>query len=304
MTYTLGCDPEFFVAKKERPKTPIPVCGLVGGTKEAPIKVPYADVMGRSRGIEGFAYLEDSVAYEFNTPPASNPDDFRAYVDNMMSWNYAMLSTKGLVPRIKPYARFSHKTLAALSKEADVIGCAPDLIAYNANEGFKRKGTQLVTADLLKDTRVAGGHLHLGYDVTKCPRHIMSQWMDLFIALPTLHADKQNTRREFYGIPGAFREKPYGIEYRTLSNFWIEQGSYAIGTEVFRVMRAVCEHPENAVRVYQSVPWYDVREAIQFEDVKVGGDILRHITNTHDFIAFWDGAYRDSLRQSFAPAKG
>jgi hypothetical protein len=34
--------------------------------------------------------------------------------------------------------------------------------------------------------------------------------------------DKDATRRQLYGKAGAFRPKPYGMEYRVLSNRWLD----------------------------------------------------------------------------------
>lgn len=45
--------------------------------------------------------------------------------------------------------------------------------------------------------------------------------MDLHLGVPSLVLDKDTERRKLYGKAGAFRPKPYGVEYRTLSNFWI-----------------------------------------------------------------------------------
>ena len=45
--------------------------------------------------------------------------------------------------------------------------------------------------------------------------------MDLFLGCPSIILDKDNKRRELYGKAGAYRNKPYGVEYRTLSNFWL-----------------------------------------------------------------------------------
>ena len=47
---------------------------------------------------------------------------------------------------------------------------------------------------------------------------------DIFVGLPAVLLDQQGTERKqrLYGKAGACRLKPYGIEYRTLSNFWYQ----------------------------------------------------------------------------------
>ena len=48
--------------------------------------------------------------------------------------------------------------------------------------------------------------------------------MDLFIGVPSVVLDTSpgsEERRELYGKMGAMRPKPYGLEYRVLSNFWV-----------------------------------------------------------------------------------
>jgi hypothetical protein len=46
--------------------------------------------------------------------------------------------------------------------------------------------------------------------------------MDLALAVPAVFMDQEGLlRKQLYGKPGAFRVKPYGFEYRVLSNFWI-----------------------------------------------------------------------------------
>jgi len=45
--------------------------------------------------------------------------------------------------------------------------------------------------------------------------------MDLYLGVPSVLMDKGELRKQLYGKAGAYRMKPYGVEYRTLSNFWI-----------------------------------------------------------------------------------
>jgi hypothetical protein len=49
----------------------------------------------------------------------------------------------------------------------------------------------------------------------------IAKWMDLLLAVPSVLLDNDKQRRKVYGKAGAFRKKEYGLEYRTLSNFWI-----------------------------------------------------------------------------------
>jgi hypothetical protein len=46
--------------------------------------------------------------------------------------------------------------------------------------------------------------------------------LDAYLGIPSLEWDKDTLRRRLYGKAGAFRPKPYGVEYRTLSNAWLK----------------------------------------------------------------------------------
>ena len=45
--------------------------------------------------------------------------------------------------------------------------------------------------------------------------------MDYAIGVPSVLIDSDKARRRLYGKAGSMRHKPYGVEYRTLSNFWL-----------------------------------------------------------------------------------
>jgi hypothetical protein len=66
--------------------------------------------------------------------------------------------------------------------------------------------------------RSAGGHIHV--ETTKDQLAVIRA-MDLFLGVPSVLMDNGEMRKKLYGKAGAFRGKSYGVEYRTLSNFWI-----------------------------------------------------------------------------------
>ena len=88
-------------------------------------------------------------------------------------------------------------------------------------------------------------------------------------------------RRQLYGSAGRFRPTSYGIEYRTLSNFWIWDQ---------RLTRDLCIKAEYLAyylqnqdlqmlqRHYQEIPWPDVRRAINEENEVLAADLLAYIT--------------------------
>jgi len=82
------------------------------------------------------------------------------------------------------------------------------------------------------DYRTAAGHIHIGWlddvlqnpedaaHMTTCARIV--QQLDFYLGLPSLFYDMDTERRNLYGRAGSFRPKPYGVEYRVLSNQWLK----------------------------------------------------------------------------------
>jgi hypothetical protein len=79
--------------------------------------------------------------------------------------------------------------------------------------------------------RTASGHIHIGLEDgadIQSEEHLLKyatlvKHLDLFLGLRSLEWDKDHSRRKLYGNPGAMRLKPYGVEYRVLSNQWLEK---------------------------------------------------------------------------------
>lgn len=195
----LGADPELFL--RNRKGKYVPCIGIVGGTKENPKY--FTD--------KGHALQEDNVMVEFNIPPCETKESF---INNLEFSIDHILNEIGndLGIHVVPSVEFNPKKLE--HPQACVAGCSPYLNVYTREE-------ETVT---LEDTNVryAGGHIHVGYDNPTIKKsEVVVKAMDLYLALPSLLLDLDDRRRKTYGKAGMFREKEYGFEYRSLSNFWL-----------------------------------------------------------------------------------
>lgn len=203
--FKIGADPEFFVKKFGKL---VSAYGLIPGSKENPYKVPKGAVQ------------VDGMALEFNIDPAETYSQFE---DNMST---VMSSIIGMVPGyeifVEPVADFGLEYIEAQPKEAKELGCSPDFNAYT------KQANPRPNADT--PFRTASGHVHIGW--TTQPVDIndeghleacraLTKSLDVWLGLPSLVWDQDDRRRTLYGAAGAFRPKPYGMEYRVLSNKWI-----------------------------------------------------------------------------------
>jgi hypothetical protein len=194
MSFSIGCDPEFFLKKNQKY---ISAIGMIGGTKEQP----------RPLARKGCAVQEDNVSVEFNIPAC---DDIISFKDNI----------KYVLDTMKRRLRgFEFSTESAVYFEQDQLqhpkalefGCEPDFNAWTKGINPRPCATDATL-------RSAGGHVHVG---TKEDPIEVIRAMDLFLGVPSTKLDTGTLRRQLYGKAGAFRPKDYGCEYRTLSNFWI-----------------------------------------------------------------------------------
>jgi hypothetical protein len=197
----LGCDPEVFLV--DAAGKFISSVGLIGGTKDAPMPID----------VEGNAVQEDNVAVEFNTPPCSSKEMFIENIRKNKTWLEEKAASLGLSVSINPSAVFDPEQLQ--TEAAQTFGCEPD---YNAWKGGAVNPRPFASDPNL---RSCGGHIHVELPdfADKC---LVVQWMDLYVGCLMLEFDDDKARRSLYGKAGACRFKPYGVEYRTASNRWIE----------------------------------------------------------------------------------
>jgi len=195
----VGCDPELFAVRKNG--NPVSVIGKFPGTKEEPFE------------IEGVGALQvDNVACEFNTIPATSPDEFSRAVAMPLKAVEEYLAKKKLLLCEEAYLEFPQNQLN--NADAVTAGCDPDYNAYNLKVNTPPDFYET-------NARSAAGHVHIGLDeISEVDKPLLVKCLDLIMTIPALKYESAD-RRTLYGKAGCFRPKSYGLEYRTPSNFWV-----------------------------------------------------------------------------------
>lgn len=216
----IGADPEVFVYDNKDRKY-VSFHEHIAGTKREPLPRHYG------------ALQIDGLAVEFNIKPAPNLFTFLRNINHALADIDILLFKQSTpeheyVTHVAPYAEFNSDIFETVPPENLVLGCEPD---YNAEEGGSINvmnpdaGAQLF--------RTAGGHIHIGWHsqgefVNPFEEAHMRDCIDLVQIMDhtlypmSLLFDREARRHQLYGKPGAFRPKPYGVEYRVLSNAWLK----------------------------------------------------------------------------------
>lgn len=206
--FTFGCDPELFIFGPD--DQPVSAEGIIPGSKEMPHRVEYGAVQ------------RDGLAAEFNIDPVDNFRDWNRNIQAVMGQLRAMLPAGHRLEAVAS-VRFSEKTFLEASPDALALGCSPD---FNAWTNSINPPPSLDNDPFL---RCAGGHIHIGWTndaQLSDPQHILNctdlvKQLDWYLGGWSLKMDENAERRSLYGKAGSCRIKPYGVEYRVLSNFWV-----------------------------------------------------------------------------------
>ena len=198
---TIGADPEVFVA--DSTGSVVSAIGYVGGNKVCP------------RPVKDGGVQEDNVLAEFNINPAKSKMEFIHNMSSVMADLKNILESNNLQPIIIPSYKYTEDQLRQYGPNALEFGCSSELNAWSNRVVTppKAEGNTL---------RTAGGHVHVGYDNPDVDTNLsLVKMLDFVIGLPSILVDTDKTRRKMYGKAGSMRHKQYGVEYRTLSNFWL-----------------------------------------------------------------------------------
>ena len=198
---TIGSDVEFFVSNG---KDIVSAEGLIRGTKSEPHRYDPDNAF--------FATQLDNVLAEGNIPPAKTADEFITYLNSL----------RGTIDSMLPAG---HSTVAKaahvmdkkfMTEHAKVFGCDPSQNAWTFETVFPQP-------DPKSTLRSAGFHIHIGYNKPNLKNNIdLIRAMDLLIGVPGILMEPASDRRKVgYGQSGNFRPQNHGVEYRTLSSYFV-----------------------------------------------------------------------------------
>lgn len=256
--YRVGHDAEFFVS--DNSGNIVPVCEKVGGTKSNPLTLEWSSL--------GTTIQEDGVALEIGMAPV-HPLEFSGVAYHSVLEVSEWVRKKGLSIQYGISSHAFPAELLAKYPQANEIGCMPDRNAWE--RGQKRMP---VLIEDLGNNRFTGGHLHFSFECegkgvghkakNGTPTWAIVQMLDALALTSWAYygVAYQSHRAAFYGLPGLYRNKPYGLEYRTPTNHSVIGNESTVNSFVVQcstVVQACAELSAHEVRgFYDSIPWTDV----------------------------------------------
>jgi len=207
---TIGTDPEFFIVDKNgnyvNAETMFP------GTKEQP------HIMKSGAGLQ-----TDNVAVEFASPVGKTGEDFVEKLRATFNELFKMIPEDHVMD-FAPSAVFPDAELQ--TEQAQLFGCSASYCAWALKENEQ-------PCALNSNLRSTGAHIHIGrvkgdgnsflhdpYGKVNTVR--MCDSLHGIISVMFDQSDASIKRRELYGKAGEHRPTEYGVEYRSLSSFWLK----------------------------------------------------------------------------------
>lgn len=200
--WSWGSDPEFVFQKNGK------ICSAIGflkGDKE------------KKTVIAPYEFYYDNVLGECTLPPTYSKVET---VDNIRN---CLQTFSKLIAPCELLIQASHKYDQQQLNHEDAfkVYCVAESCCYSMMEVERDEEIFHKT-----NLRSAGGHIHLGAPFLKkgYASWTTARLMDLFLGIPSVFLDQDPTskrRKDIYGKAGRFRITDYGIEYRSLGNFWL-----------------------------------------------------------------------------------
>lgn len=246
MNILIGADPEVFLVVNG---AITPALGVLPGTKDTPHRTQHGWIQ------------PDNALAEFNISPAENVNEFVQSIKNCMDdlRQYGQL-------QVQASHEFSTQSLLAAGPGVFQFGCDPDFDAWR--EGRRNRPPNPAAVGGL---RTAGGHIHIGCELAIQRPLDTIRACDVLLGLGSVLLDDDVRRRSVYGKAGAFRNKDYGVEYRTLSNFWLRSDDM-IAWAYERAVQAV--HELDQCSSFCAEHGMQIQEAINTSNKTLAQDLI------------------------------
>lgn len=258
---SFGADPEFFFSKK----------GLVIGAEKV-LPKQGVQLLDMSTGLPAGkpTIVIDGVQAEFNP----TPHYCRQIFSNNLKSCFVKLAeqlakNEGVSADFVQTVEVSKQEMESLDKSTQQFGCSP------SNNAYEKSEISIKDASKYK-YRSAGGHVHIGYSddemralLTSSPVEAV-KLLDVLVGNTCVLLDRDPgniERRKVYGRAGEFRSPPHGLEYRTLSNFWIRNYtlmSFVLGMTRFAL--SVALDKDASGQILSLVNMKKIQEAINTND--------------------------------------
>jgi len=198
--FTIGHDCEYGIGGLK----PVPACGIVGGEKGKPIWL-----------TDSIGVHEDGTMLEINIKPVKTKEQWVIAVEDAIAVAEQWVMGKGGYKIIRgSTVAYDELDLKAAGPKAYITGCDPWNDAWT---GYRANNVCYASTN----NRYAAGHVHVGHHLpNRRSGERFVRLFDLTATLPSVLLDDDHARRKTYGLPGQYRRKPYGVELRSLSNFW------------------------------------------------------------------------------------
>jgi len=256
--FTFGSDPEFMLVDEEgRIRSAI---GIVKGTRKNPLK------------RNGASFCYDNVLAECRIEPARNKSEALRFTKKALKTYNEIVRPHGI--RLATRAAANYPSEQLHPKAAKIAGCESEWCAYRMSEVEQKTVLNWIRTGTLRTT---GGHLHIGTELAKdqIQSVMLVRMLDLFLGIPSLfidHDPSSQKRKKLYGRAGRYRQPRHGIEYRSLSSFWLSSPS------LVELVHQICAFVIKFVENNRYEEFWNVDQATlrSEEFVNSGGDPRRY----------------------------
>lgn len=201
---SLGSDPEFFITSE----------GKVVGSER---------LLGeKGQQLSYGKLVRDGVQVELQTVAETCRGRLGNKMKSMMMDIEGLLNAAKLGISLETVVDIEDDVWETLPETSKALGCSPSLNVYD-------NAATIGVDPATYRARSAGGHIHMGgtrvHAITAANMQV-----DLVMACDILmgnlsvlldRSPRASERRQVYGRAGEYRNQPHGVEYRTLSNFWL-----------------------------------------------------------------------------------